>query len=275
MESVIRDSVGTWYGFYHNENTADIVCGQQEKTYPRVGMARSTDQGANWTDLGIIIEAAPETFACDTSNLYFVGGVGDVTAMLDRDQRDVYIYFSQYGREKEDQGIAVARVPWADLDEPVGKVTIWNDGVWLPPTLIEDDNGLLHWEYPHATAIYPTTKPWHTGEEANAFWGASIHWNDWLQQYVMLLNRTNGDEFGQEGIYVSFNPRLDDPLGWSTPDKIVDGGGWYAQVVGLEETRGTDTWAGRAARFFMSGRSQSIIEFSPATDDLDPAIPGR
>ena len=203
---MIPDSVGTWYGFYHNENTADTSAATR-KDLPRIGMARSTDQGATWTDLGIILEAAPETFACDTSNQYFVGGVGDVTALLDRDQHDVYIYFSQYGREKEDQGVAVARVPWADLDEPVGKVTIWSDGVWLPPTLIEDDNGLLHWEYPHATAIQPTTKPWHTGGEANAFWGASIHWNDWLQQYVMLLNRTTGDDFGQEGIYVSFNPR--------------------------------------------------------------------
>ena len=136
----------------------------------------------------------------------------------------MYIYFSQYGREKEDQGVAVARVPWADLDDPVGKVTIWNDGVWLPPTSFEDESGQVHWEYPHATAIQPTTKPWHTGEESNAFWGPSIHWNDWLQRYVMLLNRTNGDGFGQEGIYVSFNLRLDDPLGWSTPYKILEGG---------------------------------------------------
>ena len=128
----------------------------------------------------------------------------------------------------------------------------------------------MHWEYPHATAIQPTTKPWHTGEEANAFWGPSIHWNDSLQRYVMLLNRTDGDAFGQEGIYVSFNPRLDDPLGWSTPYKILDGGAWYPQVVGLEEARGTDAWAGRTARFFMSGRSESVIEFAPCLTNLLP-----
>jgi hypothetical protein len=267
MESVIRDAVGTWYGFYHNENTANSVCDPYTvKTFPRVGAARSTDQGATWTDLGIILEAAPETFACDTSNEYFVGGVGDVSVLLDPDQKDVYIYFSQYGREKEDQGVAVARVPWADLDDPVGKVTIWNDGVWLPPTSFEDETGQVHWEYPHATAIQPTTKPWHTGEEANAFWGPSIHWNDSLQEYVMLLNRTVGDSFGQEGIYVAFNPRLDDPLGWSTPYKIIDGGGWYPQVVGLEEARGSDVWASRIARFFMSGGSQFLIEFAPPSD---------
>src|SRR4029453_5693894 len=137
MEAIIADSVGKWYGFYHNE-TNEASCDDVQKTAPRVGLARSEDQGATWTDLGIVLEAPPDTFACDTSNEYFVGGVGDLSAMLDRDHNDVYIYFSQYGREKEDQGVAVARVPWADLDDPVGKVTIWNDGVCLPPTSFED-----------------------------------------------------------------------------------------------------------------------------------------
>jgi hypothetical protein len=82
----------------------------------------------------------------------------------------------------------------------------------------------------------------------------------------MLLNRTVGDSFGQEGIYVAFNLRLDNPLGWSPPYKIVDGGGWYPQVVGLEEARGSDVWASRIARFFMSGRSELLIELKPPSD---------
>ena len=140
MEAIITDSVGKWYGFYHNE-TNEASCDDVQKTAPRVGLARSEDRGATWIDLGIILEAPRDTFACDTSNGYFVGGVGDFSALLDRDHNDVYIYFSQYGREKEDQGVAVARVPWADLDDPVGKVTIWNDGVWLPPASFEDESG--------------------------------------------------------------------------------------------------------------------------------------
>jgi hypothetical protein len=265
MEAIIPDNSGKWYGFYHNE-TNESFCGDVPKNAPRIGLARSDDQGASWNDLGIILEAAPGTLACDTSNEYFVGGAGDLTALLDRDQNDVYIYFSQYGREKEDQGVAVARIPWADVDDPVGKVTIWNDGVWLAPTSFEDESGQVHWEYPHATAIQPTTRPWHTGEEANAFWGPSIHWNDSLHMYVMLLNRTSDDAWGQEGIYVSFNRRLDDPVAWSAPHKLVDGGMWYPQVIGLEQSLGTDTWAGRSARFFMSGRSEFLIEFATPTD---------
>lgn len=152
MEAVIPDVTGTWYGFYHNELTADM-CGDVQKAYTRIGAARSEDQGATWTNLGIILEAPQDTFACDTINTYFVGGVGDFTALLDADRRDVYIYFSQYGREASQQGIAVARLPWADVDEPVGKLTVWNDGVWLPPDAFEDDNGELHWVYPPAAVL--------------------------------------------------------------------------------------------------------------------------
>lgn len=260
MEAVIPDINGTWYGFYHNELTAE-VCGDVGKAFARIGAARSEDQGATWTNLGIILEAPVDTFACDTSNTFFVGGVGDFTALLDADRRDLYIYFSQYGRDASQQGVAVARLPWADTDDPVGKVTVWNDGVWLPPDAVENDNGEVSWVYPPATPILPSNRPWHTGDLVDEFWGPSIHWNDWLEQYVMVVNRARDDTFEQEGIYVSFNTRLDAPAGWSTPVKIFNGGGWYPEVVGLDASRGTDRWAGRTARFFMSGWSDYLIEF--------------
>ena len=67
----------------------------------------------------------------------------------------------------------------------------------------------------------------------DVFWGPSIHWNTYLEQYVMLLNRAKDDQFGQEGIYVSFSPTLQ-PQDWSAPAKIMNGGGWYPQVIGGE-----------------------------------------
>lgn len=83
--------------------------------------------------------------------------------------------------------------------------------------------------------------------------GPSVHWNTAVQQYVMLLNRTQDDTFAQEGIYVSFAPSLDDPTRWSIPQRLLAGGRWYPQVIGLEIGEGTDKLAGGVARFFIGG----------------------
>ena len=101
-----------------------------------------------------------------------------------------------------------------------------------------------------------STRPFHDrSAPSDVFWGASIHWNTYLEQYVML--------FGQEGIYVSFSPTLCEPSRWSVPAKILDGGSWYPQVIGTETGTGTDRSAGKRARFFMTGRSDRMIEFAP------------
>ena len=42
-----------------------------------------------------------------------------------------------------------------------------------------------------------------------------MHWNTALEQYVMLLNRAKDENYTQEGIYVSYAPRLDDPSLWT------------------------------------------------------------
>jgi hypothetical protein len=107
------------------------------------------------------------------------------------------------------------------------------------------------------------TQPWHDENPGDdAFWGASVHWNVSLQLYVMLLNRTKDEQFTQEGIYVSFASRLDDPSAWTTPMKILDGGSWYPQVMGTETGEGSDKRAGARARLFLGGRSTQFIEFN-------------
>jgi hypothetical protein len=78
----------------------------------------------------------------------------------------------------------------------------------------------------------------------------------------MLLNRAKDESFTQEGVYVSYAPQLDDPRLWSAPVRLVAGGRWYPQVVGLEPGAGSDKWASATARFFVSGRSDWIISFT-------------
>lgn len=267
MESVVVDDGGTWYGYYHNEVPA-ALCGRLDRVLPRIGAARSRDNGATWENLGIVLEAPPGWHDCTTTNQYFVGGVGDVSVILDQDSQNLYFYFSQYSKYPAAQGVAMARLAWADRDAPVGRIMVHGQGVWLPASdvMSEDGDGnwRTDWYYPPGTPLQAPTQPWHDADpRTDAFWGASVHWNVSLQLYVMLLNRTRDEQFTQEGVYVSFARRLDDPAAWTTPTKIVDGGGWYPQVMGLEIGAGSDKRAGARARFFMSGQSNSLIEFTP------------
>jgi hypothetical protein len=78
----------------------------------------------------------------------------------------------------------------------------------------------------------------------------------------MLLNRAKDESYTQEGIYVSYSPRLDAPSQWTPPVKILNGGKWYPQVIGSAAGSGTDKLAGATARFFMSGRSDWVINFT-------------
>jgi hypothetical protein len=266
IEAVVKDVDGTLYGYYHNERLA-TVCEGSSKVIPRIGAARSSDRGLTWEDLGIVLQARPGSFVCATTNRYFVGGVGDLSVMLDADASDLYIFYSQYHETTAVQGVGVARLAWADRDEPVGKVTVWRDGLWMPGRVFqqfqEDGTATNWWFYPGATPLQPATDSWHDGNRTtDAFWGPSVHWNTYLRQYVMLLNRARNSDFDGEGIYVSFSSALDDPSRWSPPVKILQGGAWYPQVLGLEPGIGTDKVAGERARFFMAGRSDYFIRFS-------------
>lgn len=264
MESVIADAGGAWYGYYHNE-VAPTACPDSEKMEPRIGAARSFDRGRTWEDLGTILSSPPGSEECGTRNTYFAGGVGDFTAVLDRDEHYVYLLFSQYVRDTEAQGVAAARLLWASRDAPVGSVMVAQEGLWLPARDVsvprEDGTSEIEWEYPVGAPLFPTQDSWHDGGSADAFWGPSVHWNAFLEQYVMLLSRTETTGWDTEGIYVSFNPDVSVPEAWSTPRRLLSNGRWYPQVIGLEHGIGTDRLAGERARFFLGGRSDLDIEF--------------
>ena len=269
MEAIVSDDVDTWYGFYHNEWPA-ARCGRDDRFVPRIGAAKSHDHGATWQDIGIIIQARRGTSACDSTNKYVIGGDGDLSVMLDDNKQHLYIFYSQYPEEADEQGVAVARLQWADRDRPWGKIELWRNGVWDPDEgrrqlgeALPGQMRRLEWTYSFATPLIAPSEPWHDGDDkVNAFWGPAVHWNTALEQYVMLLNRAKDENYTQEGIYVSFAPRLDDPSLWSAPQKILNGGKWYPQVIGTTPGVGTDKIAGASARFFMSGKSEWTINFS-------------
>jgi len=269
MEAVVSDEVDTWYGFYHNEWPA-TRCGREDRFVPRIGAAKSGDRGRTWQDLGVVIQARQSETACASTNGYLIGGVGDLSVMLDPNKQFLYIFYSQYPSRQDGQGVAVARMAWADRDRPSGRVELWRDGVWdnarrreVVPGLPGTAGRMTAWTYFSATPLVMPTQPWHDGDnKVDAFWGPAVHWNTAIEQYVMLLNRAKDENYTQEGIYVSYAPRLDDPSLWSTPQKILNGGRWYPQVVGSALHTGTDKMAGATSRFFMSGRSEWMINFA-------------
>ena len=253
IEATCRAPDGTLYGWYHNEpgglfpERKDI---KQSLTAPRIGALKSNDNGATWHDLGLIIETPPDSANPDTENFYFAGGNGDFSVIADAQYEYVYFFISTYPKETSEQGVSVARMKFADRDNPAGKVWKGRLGKWDEPGI----GGRV-------TPIFPATTDWHR-RDANAFWGPSIHWNTHLQQYVILLNRAKDKDWTQEGIYVTFNHALDDPTGWSPPLKILEGGRWYPQVIGMDASaQETDKKAGKMARFFMSGESFREILF--------------
>jgi len=258
MEATWWATNGTLYGWYHNEPGG--LCPSSGLTAPRIGAAKSTDNGANWTDLGIILEAPSGTLKCDSQNGYFAGGEGDCSVMLDAAQQYLYIFYGSYAGDVSEQGVAVARMAWSDRDAPVGKAWKWYNGAWQSAGV----GG-------HVTPTFPATVAWEFSN-AQAYWGPSVHWNTYLQQYVMLLNRANSGNFGQEGIYISYSTNLTDPLSWSAPEKILNGGAWYPQVIGLEQGQGTDKSAGALARYFQGGVSDYEICFAPSGCPPSPCL---
>jgi hypothetical protein len=257
IECTWKADDGTLYGWYHLEPQgicpgAHPKSPQMSFTAPKIGAVKSSDDGATWHDLGIVLEAEPG-FRCDTKNLYFVGGNGDFSVMLNARKELLYFFISTYTGEAAKQGVAVARMPWNARDHPVGKVWKWHAGRWTEPGL----GGQV-------SPIFPARIDWHRAD-ADAFWGPSVHWNSYLRQYVILLNRTKDASWTQEGIYITFNPDLSNPDRWSPPRKILDGPGanqWYPQVIGIEKTKQhTDKLAGQVARLFVRGQSRWEIVF--------------
>jgi len=251
IECTWKADDGVLYGWYHHE-PAGLFPGTH-LTAPKIGAVRSTDNGAHWEDLGIVLEARPGTLNPNTKNYYFGGGNGDFSIMVDAPKRYVYFLISAYAGEPGEQGVAVARMRYADRDQPAGKVWKWHAGGWGEPGL----GGRV-------TPIFPAMIDWHRAD-ADAFWGPSIHWNAYLQQYVMLLNRAKDYKWTQEGVYVTFNGDLAKPGNWSAPQRILAGlraDQWYPQVLGLDAAKGeTDKLAGRVARLFVRGESRWEIQF--------------
>lgn len=248
LEATHRDTNGLLYGWYHNERGAG--CANTFLTKPYIGAMVSRDEGQTWQDLGILMQAGEAMTDCATGNFFFAGGEGDFSVVLDQAKQYFYIFFGSYHDDISEQGICVARLAYADRNDPVGKVWKWYNGQWREPGL----GG-------HTTPLMPVLTDWHRSD-ANALWGPSVHYNTYLECYVMLLNHAINGQWNQEGVYISYNKYASNPFGWSTPVRLpIDPQGRaYPQVVGLQKGE-TDKLVGQAGKLFLQGESHYELVF--------------
>lgn len=248
IESVWQDDDGAVFGWYHHERLG--VCPGSTLTTPMIGAVVSYDGGRNFHDLGIVIDSG-EPVNCTAENGYFANGHGDFSVVLDRERGFFYFFMGAYAGAAGEQGVAAARMAFNDRFYPAGAVYKYYQGAW-------DEPGLGG----KTTAVFPAATGWEDSA-TDSFWGPSVHWNTSAQAWVMMLNRACcSPGWPQEGIYISFSADLSDPTQWKTPLKLIEGGEWYPQVIGLGPGE-TDSEAGQTVRLFVRGFSDLELILSP------------
>ena len=241
IEATWMDDDGTLFAWYHHEPGG--VCSRSNLTAPKIGALVSYDNGYSFRDLGFVIESG-DPVDCGSQNGYFAGGNGDFSVIVNEERSYIYFLFSNYGGPVSSQGVAVARMNFADRFNPKGAVRKFFNGGFSEPGI-----------FGRVTPTFPANVSW-ASPNTDAMWGPSVHWNTSINQYVMLLNHSCcWPGWPQEGIYVSLNPDIGNPAGWSAPVKLLDNGGWYPQVIG-EDPDGTDKRAGAVSRLYVYGESE-------------------
>jgi len=272
IEATWCDADGMLYGSYHYEPDTVCFANTHLPTAPRIGWIRSKDNGKTWDDLGFILDANPSRIDCNSASPWDAGGTGDLSFLPDAAHKFFYIYGTSYDPSFAEQGIFVARLPFEDRDHPSGSARKWYKGEWSEPGL-----------WGHLTPVFPSMKDY-THADGEMFWGPSIHWNTYLGTYVMVLNHAIDTRLKGGGIYISFNPDIGNPEGWSKPTMILDreqvqkltqGGsaqpnaldnGWYPEIVGMEKGE-SDKLCGRKGRLFIAGISRLEIAFLKRGDE--------
>ncbi len=283
MESVYRrPDTGILYGLYHLEEGPYVKCPAPfERLYlsvPHIGLAKSTDDGLNWQNLGLVISDGTFPVDCSTEIQFFTGGVGDPSMAVDAEGRYAYIVFTDYsGDDATKQGIQIARIPVADLDAPLNadrtsKALRWYNGSWSGPGLQGKSPEQLRQPWPEipigqATPLLAPERSWQRAD-GGGYWGPSLSWNPHIGAFVLLLNKVSGARaFDAEGNYITYLADMDAPApNPSTPIRLNDLPNgpkptWYVQALGDPKMRGTSALTGQDARLFLSDHSNLLLHF--------------
>lgn len=283
MESAWRHPrTGVLYGLYHLEEGPYVRCpAPYERPYlsvPHVGLARSTDNGASWRDLGLVLSDGTFPVTCDAEARFFTGGVGDPSMAVDPEGRWAYIAFTSYsGRDASRQGIQLARLAVADFDRPLApdgtsRARRWHAGGWTGPGLQGTPPAGLAQRWPagpigQATPILAPARSWQRAD-GGGFWGPSLSWNAHVGAWMLLLNNVSGARaFDAEGNYLAWIPSMAAPAPVpARPLRLSDlpnapAPRWYVQALGDPGMKGTSALTGQDARLFLGDESTVLLRF--------------
>jgi hypothetical protein len=299
-----RDKTGkTLYAIYHNENYPatlpyDSTTGQgyidhkwpeglkgpeSAAAVPRIGIMKSSNGGHSWENKGLFIEDLQPRMVLKPHNtsLTFAGGVGDPSAVRSGDH--LYLFYGEYGypgvydsasydpaKEWSGQCISVARIAISDLDNPKGKAARWDGKAFGAPY-----NGVGQ---PITSLQIPLSEGGGAASVKNQkfHWGPSVSWNTYLNCWVMLMGRVEGQKWEGSNIYISFNTNPDLGEGdasqqWSKPELLVSKPGhilWYPSLQPMNtpediKNKHTCLRLGQKARLFykISDTGEYLSEY--------------
>jgi hypothetical protein len=250
----------------------------------RIGVMKSTDGGWSWENKGLFLEDKQPRMILKPHNISktFAGGVGDPSAVAVGEY--LYLFYGEYGYpgvydpkiydplvEAGGQCISIARIKLEDLDDPEGKAKRWDgtgfhaawDGVGKPVESLQiptDEGG------------GPASSP-----QGGFHWGPSVSWNEYLECWVMLMGKVEGQSWIGDKLYISFNPNSDlgegaNSQAWTKPQLLVQKPGhvlWYPSLQPLNtagdiENKYTSLRLGKKARLFFKfsdlGKYMSLYE---------------
>ncbi|MCH6232393.1 hypothetical protein [Cognataquiflexum rubidum] len=311
FETVYQDekdpSGRTLYAIYHNENYPETLPyneatgeGYIDKDWPlglteritpaavcRIGVMKSTDGGWSWENKGLFLEDKQPRMILKPHNISktFAGGVGDPSAVAVGEY--LYLFYGEYGypgaydaasydpiKEWSGQCISIARIRIDELDDPQGKAKRWDgqgfnadwDGIGKPVASLQ---------MPVENGGGPASSP--TG---GFHWGPSVSWNTYLECWVMMMGKVEGQSWVGDELYISFNPHKElgegnNSQAWTKPQKLLEKPGhvlWYPSLQPLNTpddiaNKYTSLRLGKQARLFFKysdlGKymSEYIVEF--------------